>query len=137
MSAIVNQQTFIVSVKFKNITDPNGFVTGIKILPNNSDGEEVYEIECHAVCRDWKNISLIKEEALIMNHIKGTQFLRAYVLYRLIIFRFFRSWNLVDSETNQPLPITLENIDKMQYILVRTLVKRWLQMTGGLETFTE
>lgn len=135
MSAMVNaKETFKITVKFKEITDNEGITTGIHILPSDYEGDDASEMECQAIGRNWKDISLIKEESIIISHIKGTQLLRAYILYRLIIVKFFKSWNLVDADTNQALPITLDNIDRMHYLLVRTLVKKWLRATGGISS---
>ena len=131
MLLVDKNQVFKLNIKYKYIRDKDDVITGIKIVPEDSSGNDIVSVECKARGRDSKTISLIKEEALIINHIKGTSLMRTYVLYRLIIANFFVSWNIVDDQTDEYLPITLENIDNLHDAVVRCLAKTWLMKTGG------
>ena len=123
--------TFPIFLKYEDVYASNGAAVGIRILPDNSEGDGVNVLVCDAVGRDFDTMSSIMEEATIINHISGKPMVRASILCRHITLRFFRSWNLKEFESENYLPIESELVGKMHYNAVKSLARKWLKVTGG------
>lgn len=132
MSIFVDpNETFPVMVKFRYISQIEGVVTSVAILPNDAEGEGVQILVCDAVGRDFETMSKVMEDATIINHVTGNPMVRISVLCRLVIMRFFRGWNIRDQKTGQPVPINSETLSSIRYEIVRALAREWLRLTSS------
>ena len=132
MSIFVNpEETFpiVVKLKFKNEID--GVITSIKICKPEEEGDDIISLICDAKGRDFETMSQILEEATIINAVTGNPMVRTYILCKLVILSFFKSWNLKDSETGNLIPINNDNIGKTRHEIVRALAQEWLKLTSG------
>ena len=132
MSVFVNpEETFSIVVKLKIKNEVDGVITSIKICKPEEEGEGIISLICDAKGRDFETMSQILEEATIINAVTGNPMVRTYILRKLIILSFFKSWNLKDSETGNLIPINNENIGKTRHEIVRALAQEWLRLTSG------
>ncbi len=132
MSIFVDpNQTFPIKIKFKEEYDDNGIEAGVRVFSPETEGEDIQELVCHAVGRDFDNMSRILEEATVINHINGKPMLRASVLCRKIVLVFFRSWNFLDDATGQPIPLNVDSVSRLHHTVVTGLARRWLLKTSG------
>ena len=132
MSIFVNpEETFPSIVKLKVKNEIDGVITSIKICKPDEEGDDIISLICDAKGRDFETMSQILEEATIINAVTGNPMVRTYILCKLIILSFFRSWNLKDSETGNLIPITNENIGKTRHEIIRALAQEWLKLTSG------
>jgi hypothetical protein len=132
MSIFVNpQETFPVVVKFKVKNTVNDVITSVKIIKNDEEDDESVSLICDAKGRDFETMSIILEEATIINAVTGNPMVRTYILCKLIILNFFKSWNLKDAETGDLIPINSENVEKTRHEIVRSLAQEWLRLTSG------
>jgi len=132
MSIFVDpEEIFEIRQKFCYIKN-NDVITGVKIIEDTAEENEqdIHEIICYASGRDFDNMSKIMEDATLINHITGETMVRMSVLYRLIIQRFFKTWNVKDREGNIA-PINSDSINKTHDSIVRALGKKWLALTNG------
>lgn len=102
--------------------------TRLLILDENDEREGSYLLICKATGRDFDNMSHILENTTVINHINGDRLLRSRILFKQIILRFFKSWNLLDENQNI-IPITEEILGRMNYKLVTALAKKWIRET--------
>lgn len=131
MSIFVDpNQTFPITLNFEYLRSPDGVVTGIRLLSEQSEGEDVQTLICHAAGRDYDTMSRVLEESTIINHITGQPVVRQSLFCRLIVLRFVRSWNVKDEHGN-PVPIKSETLGKLRYELVRAITREWLKLTSG------
>ena len=132
MSIFVDpNQTFKISIKFKEVYSPEGDAVGLKILPDDTQ-EEFLECVCEAKGRDFDNMSSVMEACTVINHHTGKPIIQISKFCKMIILRFFVSWNIYESsESNDPVPINNENIGNVHYKIVRALARKWLLMTDG------
>ena len=132
MSIFVNpEETFPIIVKLKVKNQVDGVITSIKICKPDEEGDDIISLICDAKGRDFETMSQILEEATIINAVTGNPMVRTYILCKLIILSFFKSWNLKDSETGNLIPITNENIGKSRHEIIRALAQEWLKQTSG------
>jgi hypothetical protein len=132
MSIFVNpQETFPVVVKFKVKNTVNDVITSVKIIKNDEEDDESVSLICDAKGRDFETMSIILEEATIINAVTGNPMVRTYILCKLIILNFFKSWNLKDAETGDLIPINSENVEKTRHEIIRSLAQEWLRLTSG------
>jgi hypothetical protein len=131
MSVFVSDDPFELTVYFKSIVDKSGKLIAVVMLPDDTD-VNAKTLNCSVIGRDFDNMSRILENASIINHINGDTLVRRAVFYRSIVLRFFKEWNLYDSN-NQMIPIENHIVGKMHDTLVRALAKKWLKMTSGKE----
>ena len=131
-SIFVNpEETFPIIVKLKVKNEVDGVITSIKIWKTDEEGDDIISLICDAKGRDFETMSQILEEATIINTVTGNPMVRTYILCKLIILSFFKSWNLKDSETGNLIPITNENIGKTRHEIIRALAQEWLKLTSG------
>jgi hypothetical protein len=131
MSIFVDpNQTFPITLNFEYLRNTEGVVTGIRLLPEQSEGPEVQTLICQAAGRDYDTMSRVLEESTIINHITGQPVVRHSLFCRLIVLRFVRSWNVKDEHGN-PVPIKSETLGKLRYELVRAITREWLKLTSG------
>ena len=132
MSIFVNpEETFPIVVKLKIKNEVDGVITSIKICKPEEEGDDIISLICDAKGRDFETMSQILEEATIINAVTGNPMVRTYILCKLIILSFFKSWNLKDSETGNLIPINNDNIGKTSHEIVRALAQEWLKLTSG------
>jgi hypothetical protein len=132
MSIFVNpEETFPIVVKLKIKNEIDGVITSIKICKPEEEGDDIISLICDAKGRDFETMSQILEEATIINAVTGNPMVRTYILCKLIILSFFKSWNLKDSETGKLIPINNDNIGKTRHEIVRALAQEWLKLTSG------
>lgn len=133
MSIFVDPQaTFRVIIKFKEIKNEDGDIVGLSILADNTEDEEALDCVCEAKGRDFDNMSAVMEACTAINHTNGKPVIQISKFCKMIIMRFFVSWNIFESDTsNDPLPINAENIGNVHYKIVRALARKWLLMTDG------
>ena len=132
MSMFVDpNHTFKISVKFKEIYNSDGDAVGLKVLPDNTE-EEYLECVCEAKGRDFDNMSSVMEACTVINHHSGKPIIQISKFCKMIIMRFFTSWNIYESdESDKPLPINSENIGGVHYKIIRVLARKWLLYTDG------
>lgn len=128
---IDKKQTFEVAVKIKLTSDEMGNATGLKILPDDCDDADASHIICRAEGRDFERMSRIMEQSTVINGVTGEPMVHHSVLARLVLQVFFTEWNLVDEETQEPIPIDTKTINTMHYSLVSALARKWLKQTSG------
>ena len=132
MSIFVNpEETFPIVVKLKIKNEIDGVITSIKICKPEEEGDDIISLICDAKGRDFETMSQILEEATIINAVTVNPMVRTYILCKLIILIFFKSWNLKDSETGNLIPINNDNIGKTRHEIVRALAQEWLKLTSG------
>ena len=107
--------TFRVIIKFKEISNQDGDVVGLKILPDDTDDTDALECVCEAKGRDFDNMSAVMEACTAINHNTGKPIIQISKFCKMIILRFFTS----------------ENIGSVHYKIVRALARKWLLITDG------
>lgn len=129
MSVFVSDELFEIKVFFKPNLNSAGQLVSVTILPDDKL-PDTQSLKCWAAGRDFENMSRILENTTYINHINGDTLIRRSVFYRSIVLRFFKSWNLYDTNGNM-IPIENHIINKMHDSLVRELAKQWLKLTSG------
>ncbi len=102
-----------------------------EILCYKIDPKGKCEISCDVKGRNFSDMSNIIEESTIINSVTGNPLLRTSVLCKSIITTFFSVIKIIEDdnvETYYPDP---HNVSMMRYELVKSLSKKWLEMTGG------
>ena len=132
MSIFVDpKQTFKIAIKFKEILNSDGDAVGLKILPDDTEADYL-ECVCEAKGRDFDNMSSVMEACTVINHHTGKPIIQISKFCKMIIMRFFTTWNIYDNdEDDKPLPINAENIGGVHYKIVRALARKWLLYTDG------
>jgi len=125
-------ETFRIILKFKEAKNSDGDVVGLTILPDDSEDPDAMDCVCEAKGRDFENMSSVMESCTAINHTNGKPIIQISKFCKMIILRFFVSWNIYESsESNDPVPINNENIGNVHYKIVRALARKWLLMTDG------
>ena len=133
MSIFVDPKaTFRVTLKFKEARNNDGDVVGIIVLPDDANDPEAFECICEAKGRDFENMSAVMEACTAINHTNGKPVIQISKFCKMILLRFFISWNIFESnESDMPIPINAETIGKVHYKVVRSLARKWLLLTDG------
>ena len=127
MSIFVDaSKRFQISINFDEVKTENGDLICYKFSESGSN-----TVVCDVKARNFADMSHIIEEATIINAVTGNPMVRTYILCKLIILSFFKSWNLKDSETGNLIPINNDNIGKTRHEIVRALAQEWLKLTSG------
>jgi len=133
MSIFVDPQaTFRIILKFKEALNSDGDSVGVIILPDESDDENAFDCICEVKGRDFENMSAVMEACTAINHTNGKPVIQISKFCKMIILRFFVSWNIYESsDSERPIPINSETIGKVHYKIVRSLARKWLLLTDG------
>jgi hypothetical protein len=125
MSIIIKpNETFEIRINFYKIE--NEVLSKIKIDKNGD-----HLIICDASKRDFKTMSTIIEEATIINSVNGKPFLRSKILCYQIMLNFIKSIRVVDDENEEYHTVNESTINNMEYDVVKTICKKWLELTSG------
>jgi hypothetical protein len=81
--------------------------------------------------RNFADMSNIIEEATIINSVTGNPLLRTSVLCKSIISNFFSVIRIKDGDNEETFYPDPHNVSMMRYELVKSLSKKWLELTGG------
>jgi hypothetical protein len=132
MAIFINSSyTFKVDISFKFLYSSEGDVVGVKVLPDDTEEKDTHTIVCDVKGRDFGTFSRVMEQATIINHVTGEPMARISILAQQVLLNFFTDWNLKDDETGEKIPINLENVQSMNYNLVKNLAYKWLRITSG------
>jgi len=124
--------TFRIFLKFKDAKNSDGDSVGIIILPDSSEDPDAFDCICEAKGRDFENMSAVMEACTAINHTNGKPVIQISKFCKMILMRFFVSWNIYESDdSNTPIPINSETIGNLHYKIVRSLARKWLLMTDG------
>jgi hypothetical protein len=124
--------TFRIILKFKDVRNSDGDSVGIIILADDQDDPEAFECICEAKGRDFENMSAVMEACTAINHTNGKPVIQISKFCKMILMRFFVSWNIYESdESEKPIPLNAETIGNVHYKIVRSLARKWLLMTDG------
>jgi hypothetical protein len=125
MSIIIKpNETFEIRINFYKIE--NEVLSKIKIDKNGD-----CLLICDASKRDFKTMSTIIEEATIINSVNGKPFLRSKILCYQIMLNFIKSIRVVDNENEEYHTVNESTINNMEYDVVKTICKKWLELTSG------
>jgi hypothetical protein len=105
--------------------------SGLKVLPDDSKVEGAVQMCVRCVGRDFDTMSLVMEESAIINHRNHEVLVRMRNFVQYCMAAFFRSWDLRNAETNEPLPLSADAIKYIHYDVAKALVKKWVKATGG------
>jgi len=133
MSIFVDpQSTFRLNLKFKEAYNEDGDSVGIIILPDDTEDPDAFDCICETKGRDFENMSAVMEACTAINHTNGKPVIQISKFCKMIILRFFVSWNIYESnESESAIPINSETVGKLHYKIVRALARKWLLMTDG------
>ena len=128
MDIFVSKETQKINLYCKSIFDKNGKFTKLKI---NDDWDTV--IECDVLGRDFEKMSKVIEDSSIINSVTGKPMLRTSILCRSILLFFFKKVTLRkrDGSSESEIIISTENINRMDYDIVKALSNKWLELTSG------
>lgn len=124
-------KTFPVRVKYRDVYDALGDAVGVKILPDDTEGEDVNTFEIHAIGRCGDRLSRLMEECTYFNHVTGRPLIRQRLFQYGVFRHFFKRWNLRDPESGEELPMTEQTLMWLDWGVVRAAVRVWLDTTGG------
>jgi hypothetical protein len=125
MSIIIKpNETFEIRINFYKIE--NEVLSKIKIDKNGD-----CLLVCDASKKDFKTMSTIIEEATIINSVNGKPFLRSKILCYQIMLNFIKSIRVVDNENEEYHTVNESTINNMEYDVVKTICKKWLELTSG------
>jgi len=125
MSIIIKpNETFEIRINFYKIE--NEILSKIKIDKNGD-----CLLVCDASKKDFKTMSTIIEEATIINSVNGKPFLRSKILCYQIMLNFIKSIRVVDNENEEYHTVNESTINNMEYDVVKTICKKWLELTSG------
>lgn len=125
-------ETFRIILKFKEAKNSDGDVVGLTILPDDSEDPDAMDCVCEAKGRDFENMSSVMESCTAINHTNGKPIIQISKFCKMIILRFFKTWNIYESDdSDKPLPISSENIGGVHYKVIRALARKWLLYTDG------
>jgi len=127
MGIFVNNNLFDIEIYYKEIYHNDIFVS-IKVLDKFENG--TFKLVCKAKGRDFETMSKILEESTILNSITGSPMLRVSQFYKLVVRNFIKKIT-IESEINEEVEVTAENINNMHYDLVKNIAKNWMIVTGG------
>ena len=140
MSIFVDaSKRFQISINFDEVKTENGDLICYKFSESGSN-----TVVCDVKARNFADMSLIIEEATIINSVSGNPLLRTSVLCKLVVSTFFSSVKVITrtQETDNEGEVTLSeneevfypdknSVNNMRYELVKILTKKWLELTGG------
>lgn len=130
MSIFVDDTPFLIEQKYSVILHKKtGKPIGISLEPDDAEGEHIQTIECYALGRDWMKYHQIAEACTVLGR-DNARLLRTTLLYPEIILNFFVAWNIKNSDGSD-VAIEKASINKMHHSIVKSIAKKWLQMTGG------
>lgn len=124
MGIFVSDIQFTIDVFFEEVLI-NDVVVSVKVCNSSKS-----KITCLAKGRDFETMSKILEESTVLNSINGSPMLRTSNFYKLVIKNFFKEIKVVTDEEEEIIEITLDNINKIHYNLVKTIAKKWMIITG-------
>jgi hypothetical protein len=126
MSIFVSNEIYSFEFKCKKIFASNGSFSNYKI---SNDGD--VEISCKYVGRSFSKMSKVIEDASIINSVTGKPLLRTSILCKLVVSNFIKSIIIKDGISEEVIEVNSDNVNYMQYDIVKEIAKRWLEMTSG------
>lgn len=126
MSIFVSNEIFNFEIVCKKIFDSNGKFLNYKVC---DDGD--IKITCKYIGRSFSKMSKVIEDASIINSVTGKPMLRTSVLCKLILVNFVKSITINENDSESTISVDNENVNMMQYDLVKEIAKKWLELTSG------
>lgn len=126
MSIFVTNDIFNFEIVCKKIFASNGKFLNFKVC---DDGD--IKITCNYIGRSFSKMSKVIEDASIINSVTGKPMLRTSVLCKLVVTNFVKSITIKENETESTIIVDNENVNSMQYDLVKEIAKKWLELTDG------
>lgn len=128
MDIFVSKETQKINLYCKSIFDQSGKFTKLKV---NDDWDTV--IECDVLGRDFEKMSKVIEDSSIINSVTGKPMLRTSILCRSILIFFFKKVIVRkrDGSSESEIIISNDNINRMDYDIVKALSNKWLELTSG------
>jgi len=125
-------EIFEIKIKYKEIKDKNNVVVGIKIIKDDINSDDIETCICEARGRDFDNMSSVLEVSSVINHITGKPMIQISKFCKMVILKFFTSWNnFISEDSNISIPINNETIGSVHDKIIRELAKQWLLLTDG------
>jgi hypothetical protein len=128
MDIFVSKETQKINIYCKTILDKNGKFVKLKV---NDDWDTV--IECDVLGRDFEKMSKVIEDSSIINSVTGKPMLRTSILCRSILLFFYKRILVKkrDGSSESEISLSSENINRMDYDIVKELANKWLASTSG------
>lgn len=126
MSIFVSNEIYSFEFKCKKIFTSSGDFSNYRI---SNDGD--VEISCKYVGRSFSKMSKVIEDASIINSVTGKPLLRTSILCKLVVSNFIKSIIIKDGISEEVIEVNSDNVNYMQYDIVKEIAKRWLEMTSG------
>ena len=76
-------------------------------------------------------MSKVIEDSSIINSVTGKPLLRTSILCKLVVSNFIKTIIIDDGNSEETIDVSNENINYMQYDIVKEITKKWLEMTSG------
>jgi len=131
MGVLVDKSaTFEVSFHYRLIKNEEGETVGVAFADDEGwGGGEYIEFKSLWVPATHEEMTFIREESSVINHINEKAILLLKEFRPRLICSFCREWNLTDDE-GYPLPITREVIANMFELFVINIIEGWKKATG-------
>ncbi len=126
MSIFVSNEIYSFEFKCKKVFTNSGAFSNYRI---SNDGD--VEISCKYVGRSFSKMSKVIEDASIINSVTGKPLLRTSILCKLVVSNFIKSIIINDGSSEEVIEVNSDNVNYMQYDIVKEIAKRWLEMTSG------
>jgi hypothetical protein len=126
MSIFVSNDIFSFEFKCKKVFANNGSFSNYKV---SNDGD--VKITCRYVGRSFSKMSKVIEDSSIINSVTGKPLLRTSILCKLVVSNFIKTIIIDDGNSEETIDVSNENINYMQYDIVKEITKKWLEMTSG------
>ena len=105
----------------------DGIVVSIKALDKTTSKS----ILCKCKGRDFETMSKILEDSTILNSINGNPMLRTNIFYKMILKNFVKEMYLIEDDEQTKINLTSDSINSLNYNIVKTIAKKWMNTTGG------
>jgi hypothetical protein len=126
MGIFVTDKLFDIQFYIEEIIKDD-IVVSIKAL----DKKTSKSILCKCKGRDFETMSKILEDSTILNSINGNPMLRTNIFYKMIIKNFVKEMYLIEADEKTKVNLSSESINSMNYNIVKTIAKKWMNTTGG------
>jgi hypothetical protein len=106
-------------------------IDNIVVSIKTSDKQTSKSILCKCKGRDFETMSKILEDSTILNSINGNPMLRTNIFYKMILRNFIKEMYLNEDDEQTKINLTSDSINSLNYNIVKTIAKKWMNITGG------